>query len=427
MALLDNSALRWLPLDNAAKIYPAARRKNWSNVFRLSVSFTEPVDPAVLQTALEVTARRFPSMVVRLRRGAFWYYLQQLPAPPPLEREYSYPLTYMNKTQLRRSALRVIPYENRIAVEFFHSVTDGSGALVFLKTLAAEYLGQKYRIQIPPEQGILDRQAQPDPAELEDSFLKYAGPLPASRQERDAWKPTGEPEPKGFAHVTCFRLPVEAVLEQAHRYKMSLTGFLAAVMLDALQDLQVRQEPVLRRRKALKVLIPVDLRRVFPSKTLRNFAMYTTPELLPQLGHYDFSEICKVVQSNMQANITPKQMGRIIATNVGDERMLAVRMIPLFLKNLVMRAVFDTVGERKSCLSMSNLGQIRVPEAMTPYITRFDFILGVQAQSPYNCGVLSWQDTVYVNFIRNIRQPLLEQAFYQALRRQGIAVTAESN
>ena len=425
MATSKKHTLRWLPLDNAAKIYPAARRKNWSNVFRLSVTLNEPVDPAVLRSALEVTGKRFPSMTVRLRRGAFWYYLQQLSRMPELGQEYSYPLIPMSKQEIRRSALRIIPHENRIAIECFHSVTDGNGALIFLKTLTAEYLQQKHGIIIPAECGILDRQDAPDPAELEDSFLKYAGAVSASRQENNAWKPTGTPE--RFLHVTCFRLPVQAVLEQAYRNGVSLTGFLAAVMLDALQNLQAEKEPVLRRRKALKVLIPVDLRRLFPSRTLRNFAMYTTPELLPQLGHYEFSEICKVVRSNMEANITAKQMSRIIATNVGDEQLLAVRMIPLFLKNWVMRAVFDTVGERKSCLSLSNLGQIRLPEQMIPYIRRMDFILGVQAASPYNCGVLSWQDTVYVNFIRNIREPLLEQAFYEALRRQGIHAVVESN
>lgn len=419
------TALRWLPLDNAAKIYPAARRKNWSNVFRLSVTLQEAVDPAVLSSAMEVTAKRFPSMVVRLRRGVFWYYLQQLGNTPKLGQEYSYPLAHMGKQELRRCALRIIPHENRIAVEFFHSVTDGNGALVFLKTLTAEYLQQKYGARIPAELGILDRQAEPDPEELEDSFLKHAGAMPASRQEKNAWKPTGTQD--RFLHVTCFRLPVQSVLEQAHRNGVSLTGFLAAVMLDALQDLQMQKEPVLRRRKALKVLIPVDLRRLFPSRTLRNFAMYTTPELLPRLGHYEFPEICKVVRSNMEANITAKQMSRVIATNVSDEQLLAVRMIPLFLKNLVMRAVFDTVGERKSCLSLSNLGQVRLPEEMIPYIRRMDFILGVQAASPYNCGVLSWQDTVYINFIRNIREPLLEQAFFEALRRQGIRAAVESN
>ena len=69
--------LRWMRLDNAAKIYPAARRNNWSNVFRLSFTLKEEVDPEVLQQALEVTVKRFPSIAARLRRGLFWYYLDR--------------------------------------------------------------------------------------------------------------------------------------------------------------------------------------------------------------------------------------------------------------------------------------------------------------------------------------------------------------
>ena len=133
----EENKLRWVKLDNAAKIYPAARRRNWSNVFRLSATLKEPVDEAVLQSALDVTARRFPSIAARLRKGIFWYYLQQLPSGPKLSREYSYPLARMNSRETRRCAFRVIAYENRIAVEFFHSLTDGNGALVFLKTLIA--------------------------------------------------------------------------------------------------------------------------------------------------------------------------------------------------------------------------------------------------------------------------------------------------
>ena len=67
--------LRWMQLDNAAKIYPAARRRNWNNLFRLSATLTETIDVPTLQTALDVTVRRFPSIAVRLRRGVFWYYL----------------------------------------------------------------------------------------------------------------------------------------------------------------------------------------------------------------------------------------------------------------------------------------------------------------------------------------------------------------
>ena len=69
---MEQRKLRWMRLDNAAKIYPAARRRNWNNMFRVSATLSRPVDPAVLQTALEATIGRFPSIAVRLRKGVFW-------------------------------------------------------------------------------------------------------------------------------------------------------------------------------------------------------------------------------------------------------------------------------------------------------------------------------------------------------------------
>ena len=303
--------LRWLPLDNAAKIYPAARRRNWSNVFRLSATLKEPVDEAVLEKALAVTVRRFPSISVRLRRGAFWYYLQELRQPPVIRQESNQPLTRMTKDEMRQCALRVIVYDKRIAVEFFHSLTDGTGALIFLKSLVAEYLEQKHGIQIPAQCGILDRQEAPRPEEWEDSFQKYAGPVQASRKENTAWNLTGVPEPEGFLHQTCLQIPVQQALEKARGYGVSLTAFLCSAMLMALQNLQAEKVPKVSRRKPLKVLIPVNLRQLFPSCTLRNFAMYTTPELLPKLGSYDFEEICRLVKHHMGKEITPKRMGMV--------------------------------------------------------------------------------------------------------------------
>ena len=160
MAKKTKESLRWLRLDNAAKIYPAARRKNWSNLFRQSVTLKDDVDTSVLKSALDVTVKRFPSIAARLRGGAFWYYLQQVEEAPEIREEYSYPLTYMNNEEMKKCAFRVIVFKNRIAVELFHSLTDGTGALVFLKSLTAEYLEQKYKIKIPCECGILNRREE---------------------------------------------------------------------------------------------------------------------------------------------------------------------------------------------------------------------------------------------------------------------------
>lgn len=419
--------LRWLRLDNAAKIYPAARRQNWSNVYRLSVTLKEKVDVDVLQSALDVTARRFPSIAARLRKGVFWYYLQQLESAPPVCEEYSYPLTRMSNREVRHCAFRVIAFENRIAIEMFHSLTDGNGALVFLKTLTAEYLQQKYGVYIPAEQGVLGRLEEPPEEELEDSFQKYAGATGASRKERNAWRFWGTPEKDGWVNLTCFHIPVAQALKKAHEYDVSLTVFMTAVVMEALQQIQSRMVPDIRRRKPIRVLIPVNLRRLFPSKTLRNFALYSTPELLTNLGHYEFREICQVVHHWLALDNTSKQMSMKIETNVRSERAMAVKIMPLFIKNIVMKAIFDTVGERKSFLSVSNLGAVKLPAEMAKYVQRMDFILGVQATAPYNCGIISYGETMYMNFIRSIREPELEKAVGDVLRELGVAFQVEGN
>lgn len=424
--LCQERKLRWMRLDNAAKIYPAVRRRNWNNFFRLSATLTEPVDRQVLQSALDVTVRRFPSIAVRLRRGIFWYYLEQLQRAPAVQEERSCPLAHVPFRQIRECAFRVIVYRQRIALEVFHALTDGAGAMVFLKTLLAEYLSQKQGIAIPAGEGVLGRLEDPSEEELEDSFLKYAGEIKASRRERTAYHLSGTPEPDGFLNLVTLMLDAGQVRNRAREYGVSVTEFLCAAMMEAILDLQAEKVP-LRRRRPVKVLIPVNLRQLFPSRTLRNFALYVTPEVDPKLGRYTFQELCSVVHHRMGMDCNAKTMGARITTNVSSERVFFLKIMPLFIKNLAMKAVFDAVGERKSCLCLSNLGQVKLPEQMEPYVERMDFIIGVQARAPHNCGVLTYGDTMYINLIRNIREPELEMHFYQMLQRRGLSVRAESN
>lgn len=69
-------------------------------------------------------------------------------------------------------------------MEFFHALTDGNGALTFVKTLVTEYITQKYGVEIPNEDGVLCRLEAPSDEELEDSFLKFSGDVRASRSEK---------------------------------------------------------------------------------------------------------------------------------------------------------------------------------------------------------------------------------------------------
>ena len=420
-------SLRWMKLDNAAKIYPAAKRRNWNNFFRISATLTEPVDVAVLRSALDVTARRFPSIAVRLRRGVFWYYLEQIPKAPAIQEEKSCPLAHAPFHQVRQCAFRVLVYHNRFAVEFFHALTDGTGALIFVKTLLAEYLSQKYGLTVPAVDGVLGRLEEPGDEELEDSFLRYAGDVKASRKESTAWHLSGTPEKDGFKNLVTLMVPAPELKACAKRYGVSVTELLCAAMMQAIAQLQAEKVPQRRLRKPVKVLLPVNLRNLFPSRTLRNFASYITPEIDPRMGDYTFEEICAAVHHRMGLENNPQTMRAKFAANVASEKSPVLRVMPLFIKNLAMKAVFDTVGECKSCLCLSNLGVVRLPEVMAPYVARMDFIIGVQAKAPHDCGVLTWNDTVYINCIRSIREPELELRFYQVLHRLGLSVTVESN
>ena len=420
-------SLRWMRLDNAAKIYPAAKRRNWNNFFRLSATLTETVDTEVLRRALDVTVRRFPSIAVRLRRGAFWYYLEEIPKAPPIQPEKSCPLAHAPFHEVRQCAFRVLVYHRRIAVEFFHALTDGTGALIFLKSLLAEYLSQKYGLTIPAEKGVLGRLEEPSEEELEDSFARYAGDVKLSRREATAYHLSGTPEPDGYKDLITMMIPADKLRGCAKGFGVSVTELLCAAMMQAILDLQAEKVPRRAARKPVKVLLPVNLRTLFPSATLRNFASYITPEIDPRMGDCSFDELCQLVHHKMGMENNRRTMRAKFAANVASERSPVLRVMPLFIKNLAMKAVFDTVGECKSCLCLSNLGRVELPEVMTPYVTRLDFIIGVQARAPHNCGVVTWNGTAYINCIRSIREPELELAFYRVLHRLGLPVKVESN
>ena len=420
-------SLRWMRLDNAAKIYPAAKRRNWNNFFRLSATLTEPVDTEVLRRALDVTVRRFPSIAVRLRRGAFWYYLEEIPKAPAIQPEKSCPLAHAPFYEVRQCAFRVLVYHERIAVEFFHALTDGTGALVFLKSLLAEYLSQKYGLVIPAEKGVLGRLEEPSAEEVEDSFARYAGDVKLSRREATAYHLSGTPEPDGYKDIVTMMIPADKLRDCARGFGISVTELLCAAMMQAILDIQAKDVPRRAARKPVKVLLPVNLRTLFPSATLRNFASYITPEIDPRMGDCSFDELCQLVHHKMGMENNRRTMRAKFAANVASEHSPVLRVMPLFIKNIAMKAVFDAVGECKSCLCLSNLGRVELPEVMTPYVTRMDFIIGVQARAPHNCGVITWNGTAYINCIRNIREPALELAFYRVLHRLGLPVKVESN
>ena len=357
----------------------------------------------------------------------FWYYLEEIAHAPKILDEKSYPLVRMPFDDIRHCAFRVIIYKKRIAVEFFHALTDGNGGLIFLKTLVAEYLTQKYGISIPAEHGVLDRLEPPREEELEDCYPKHKAIVGKPRSESNSYRIHGTTEDDGFCHVTTMLMKPGELLELAHKYGVTVTAVLAAAFIKASINLQYEDVRHPKMMKKVKVLIPVDLRRIYNRQTLRNFALYTTPGVDPRLGDYSFEELCHFVYHRMCLDISEKNMSARIYTNVHDEEKLLLKLTPLFLKNIVMRTVFLLFGEKKSTLSVSNLGAVKLPSPMYEYVERMDFVLSVQSNAPYNASVISYKDTLSLSIIRDIKEPRLEYALYKVLRECGVHVKVESN
>lgn len=427
MTELENAHKRWMKLDNAAKIYPAAMRRNWKALFRLSATLTEKIDPVTLEQAQRSTLSRFPGFALKLKRGVFWYYLEQNEGAPDLAPDGPYPCAPMDFRENKGFMFRVRYHKRRIAVEIFHALTDGCGGLCFLKTLVAEYLRMKYGAQIPRCGGILDCSVPAPPGETEDSFLKYARNVTQSRREPDAYYLKGTTEPDGFLHIVTARIPAEAVLQRAEEKQVSLTEYLTAALILAIDKLQrraVRREKLYR---PVKVCVPINLRRFYPTNTLRNFASYVNPGINPRNGVYSFDEALSAVHHYMRAEVTEKPLNARMSTNVRAETSPVLRLTPLLLKNLAMKFAFARVGDRKSTTTLSNLGVVRLPDEMARYVTRMDFLLGPLSRNKVVCGALSYNGVLTLNFTRTIQQSMLEREFFRFLVKLGIPVKVESN
>lgn len=163
--------IRWERLDNTAHLFPAIAEESMSNVYRISVTLSELVEPDILQQALDIVLPKFDGFNLRLRRGVFWYYFEENGKPAPrVKEETNYPCRYIRPNKNNSYLFHVSYYKYRINLEVFHVLTDGMGAINFLKELTYQYL----RLCHPKlaEQNTDSLNADTS-LNREDSFLKH--------------------------------------------------------------------------------------------------------------------------------------------------------------------------------------------------------------------------------------------------------------
>ncbi len=417
----------WMSLDNAGKIYPAARSRRWTPMFRLSVTLTEDVDPEILAQAEARALRRFPTFACCLRRGLFWYYMEHTGKEAVPEKDVRNPMVRMKMSGERPFLFRVRYFNRRIAVELFHALTDGSGALTFLLTLTGEYLRIRHGIRIPASKFVLSCDDAPTEDEMGDSFRKFAGGATLSRKEPSAYHMPGTPAERHRLLLITGVMPTEALAGKAKEYNVSVNVLLTSLLVQAIHQIQIREPSRRKRRMPVKVSVPVDLRRIYPTGTVRNFSSYVNLGINSALGTFSFPEILAQVQSGSAMHITEKSLNARFTLNVRAERNPVIRAMPLFLKNPVMKAMHYLHGERYFSSVLSNIGLIRLPDEMAGCVERMDMQLGSPDRISSVCACISCGGRTVITFSRKIVEAEYERLFFTSLIKMGIPVRIESN
>jgi NRPS condensation-like uncharacterized protein len=420
----------WYKLDNAGKLYPALLNERETTLFRLTACLDSPVNVTCLNRALSNIMKRFPYYNVNLKRGVFWYYFDESPRLPRVEQDSRFPCMKMTIRRRTRYPFRVRAWRNRVSVEFSHILTDGTGALIFLKALLGEYVSLQDQIRSPLE-GIPYKGRAPHPEESEDAFVRYLDKsIPQPRKEQKAFQFPGSGEARGVYWITTGTVPFDALNREAKARSVTITEFLTAVLMEVFQDYLFSLPEKQRRRVAapIAILIPVNLRRIFPSRTMRNFFLSVTPYIDPRLGRYSFEEICDKVMHYMRFDMDRKFLSQQISRNVKGEMNLAARLLPIFLKDCIMPFIYHTFGKSTYTTTLSNVGNITLPPEVGHHVRNLLFLPNPPAgKTKVKLGICGYDGRINITFGRVTHSSLVEREFFRKLRRMGIPVRVESN
>jgi NRPS condensation-like uncharacterized protein len=410
-------------IDNAGLLYSSVMTSKRRPRFRFIAVLTEEIEPAVLSRALEQTIPRFPYFHVALKSGFFWHFLEESKQKISLQQDS---LDHFQMANPQGPLLRIGHCDRKIWLEMAHVLGDGFGALTFLKTLLVQY----YRlmgIDVPFTHGALDINETPCAEEHEDSYQKHSRKILKSIwRETKAYHPESlsrEPRKPDEATVVTGIMNTGDVLKKARAYKVSITEYLAAVLAQSLSMLQYESRP--KVQLPVKISISSDLRKFYPTRTLRNFSGYCNAGIDPGAGEYAFDEILEEIHHQCRLMLSEKSLNALISKNTGYEKNILLRAMPMFIKKRIITLALSLIGTRAVSMDLTNMGAIELPEAIRDKVERFDTMGGNLHFVKIECGIISYHDKLSVSFSRAIEQPFVENRFFDILVSEGIPVKLE--
>lgn len=408
----------WYALDDAAKIYPLSMQHGQMSVFRLSISFREPVVPELMQMALTFTIKRFPSFATTVKKGFFWHYLDTAKRRYNLEQETDVPCRPLKISHSGSQAFRVMYYENRLSVEYFHILTDGTGGLVFLKTLAAEYL-RLCGHEIGTGEGVLDISETHRRGETANEFSRTEKSAGINGfVDKPALQMSGALSRLKPCRVLHFRMDSAALKAAAEAKNATITAYLLALFFVA--GKAATDEP----EGDISIQVPVNMRKFYPSDTLRNFAMYCGI----RLNMDDITDTQSIV-GEISRQLTEKSSRESMSAMMASTgRMVGLmRYVPLFIKAPAAKLVYGFLGDTVFSNTLSNLGVIKLPEGMSEHVESVDIILGTSVTNRAGCALATYGNTATLSISKMTADPSFEERLYALLNADGVMVEVEGS
>ena len=406
---------RWRKLDNAAKIFPAVSGGRDSRVFRFYCELTEEVDGDILQQALNLTLEKFPVYRSVMRKGLFWHYLEKSDIPAIVLPETQPPCTDLYIRDRKALLFKVNYYEKRINFEVYHALTDGTGAIAFLKEMVKQYLRISHAEENLPDTAFIDRDVTIQDLE-NDSFSKYYKKPEKNGKDdgkkRKVSRITGTKVGYGDYNIVEGILSGTELKNKAKELGVSVTVFLSAVLLCAIHEEMSRRQS----HKEVVLMVPVNLRNYFPSDSMLNFFGWIEPGYRFPDGEYDFQDILQTVDLYFKAELNAEHLGSRMSKYMNLERQPIIRVVPLVIKNPVMQLA-NRFTERDVTALLSNLGVIRMPEEYERYITRFGVFIN---SSRLQLSLCSFKDDVVIGFNSAYQSKNIQRNFFRILQGFGI-------
>ena len=402
-----------LTLDSGGVLYPYIATRSWAQGFRMEARLDEQVDYSTLLQAVDRVRKRLPYHFVTLAKSFLQYRLCAFDKPADALVQQTDQLCEMFSIKdTTQPVVRITYWDDCIGFELFHAVTDGFGASVILKNVLAEY----YRVKgetIPEGDGVFAPDSKLQVCEVRDSFvdvfLRHDGKS-SSRKEDKAYQ-YNRGEATGALRLTTFELPIEDVKQKAAELHASVTQYLTAVYTQALCGCAEMEES----DKPVKVEIPLNMRSRFLSQTLRNFSLYFMTSAPPDSAHKGFAELLQNMQRQFQGGTELQKLVNDVKANVGQANTPVFRYLPRVAKHWVLKAGTAMYGERLQTSPFSNLGVVRMPQALQQHIQSFGFMIGKTRVNTVYAAAVTFKDTLYWDITSVVEEDRVETLLEKAL------------